>query len=358
MFSPDSLETRSAENPRQPGSDLLTWAGIAVCFVLAWFAWRHYSSFDWVRFVETFKMVRRPWLVLGLLLATSSFLGRAVRWRVMMWPVRSSFWGVVLATYIGFSAIVIFGRAGELVRPYLIARREHTKLANQAGVWALERLYDFIVILFLFGVGVIYARHLGTNAGSSLHSVLHIGGWAAVGSAIITAGIFYVMARQPDFCRKRLNEATSFLSPERQKQFAKSLDSFLNGVRSAGSLPIFLISFALTVAEWSLIFGGVYSYFRSFPPVSSFSILDIVAYFGFVIFGAIVQLPGIGGGMQIASVVVLTELFHMPVEQATGFSLMVWAGTSLIVLPIGVPVAFYNGLNFRQLRHIEKESVV
>ena len=42
---------------------------------------------------------------------------------------------------------------------------------------------------------------------------------------------------------------------------------------------------------------------------------------GFVSFGSIVQIPGIGGGMQVVSVLVLTELFGVRLELATAFAL-------------------------------------
>jgi hypothetical protein len=286
-------------------------------------------------------------------LAVTSFLGRAVRWQIMMLPVRSSFWSIAFATFVGFSAAVIFGRTGELVRPYLIARREKTALAAQAGVWALERFYDFPVILLLFGIGLTRARQLG--GGSPLQFVLQMGSWMALGSVLLAGAIFYLMVRKPALCRERLCDATSFLPQGHHARLLQFLDSFLNAVRPAGEWPVLFESLALTAAEWAMIFGAVWSYFHAFPPVSSFSILDIAAYFGFTAFGAIFQLPGIGGGLQIASVVVLTELFRMSVEQATGFSLLVWAGTSMIVLPFGIPLALYGGLSLGKLRRMGRE---
>ena len=40
---------------------------------------------------------------------------------------------------------------------------------------------------------------------------------------------------------------------------------------------------------------------------------------GFVSFGAVVQIPGIGGGVQVVSVLVLTKIFGFPVELATSW---------------------------------------
>lgn len=365
LYEPDSSQPAAIETSPPsslPRRALLPAVAVLVAGLFAWFTWRNYSSFEWVRFAKTFASLNWYWFFLGLFLSAASFVGRAVRWQVMMLPLRSSFWNVTFATYVGFTAIVLFGRAGELIRPYLIARREGTDLAVQAGVWVLERLYDFIVILLLFGVGIQYAiqyaRHGAVPAGSRLHLVLATGGWIATGCAVLAAAVFYLMAHRPEFCRQRLSDATAFLSPERHAAFSRALDSFLAGIRPAAHWPTFWKTCALTVAEWAIILGGGYCFFHAVPLASTLGFIDVAAFWGIVSFGSIVQLPGVGGGMQIASIFVLTELFRMPLDQATGFSLLLWACTSLIALPIGVPLAFYSGLNFQKLRRIGRESTL
>lgn len=358
MYASRSSDSAFDSGQSRSRGVLLPVVALIFGLLFAWFTWRNYSSFDWLRFAKTFAAVHPLWLLLGVLLSLASCLGRAVRWQVMMLPLRSSLWGVTFATYVGFSAIVIFGRAGELVRPYLIARQEHTEVGTQAGVWVLERLYDLVAILLLFGLGLHYARNLGGVPGSTIAKILQTGGWAATGCGLLTGIIFYFMAHRPDFFRHRLRDATSFLAPERQAPFLRSLDSFLKGVQPAAHWPIFWRSIALTAVEWSIIIGGGYCYFRAFPPTSGFSLIDVAAYWGFMSFGAVIQLPGIGGGLQIASVFILTELFHMPLDQATGFSLLIWAGTSLSVLLVGLPLAFHRGLSFRNLRRIGKEAAL
>jgi uncharacterized membrane protein YbhN (UPF0104 family) len=95
---------------------------------------------------------------------------------------------------------------------------------------------------------------------------------------------------------------------------------------------------------------------RSFRGSFEFGLLDILIYMGFVAFGAVVQLPGIGGGMQVVSVLVLHEIFKMPVEIATGATLVLWVITFVIVVPAGIVMAFQEGLNWRRLKHLQEES--
>jgi len=68
-----------------------------------------------------------------------------------------------------------------------------------------------------------------------------------------------------------------------------------------------------------------------------------------------VQLPGIGGGAQVASILVFTELFHLSLESATGVSLVLWAVTFLTIVPVGAGLAFHEGLTWKQMSHISEE---
>ena len=43
------------------------------------------------------------------------------------------------------------GRPGELIRPYLIAVREKTPFSSQMAIWLLERIWDLLIVLAMFG---------------------------------------------------------------------------------------------------------------------------------------------------------------------------------------------------------------
>jgi hypothetical protein len=103
-----------------------------------------------------------------------------------------------------------------------------------------------------------------------------------------------------------------------------------------------------------VILAGIYFTLAAYPPTAAFGIFDAAVLTGFVAFGSVVQLPGIGGGMQVAAILVLTELFGLPFEAAAAAALLLWALSWLTVVPIGVAVAFAEGLKWSSLRHIEQ----
>lgn len=322
----------------------------AFCLAAVILAWHYLAAFQWKIFSETLAVLDARWILAGISLALLSYFGRAARWKVMMLPAQSNLWRLFSATLIGFSAVVLFGRPGELVRPMLIARRERSAYPTQAAIWLLERLYDLLLILLLFGIGLAQVDALGIPAHSRLTPVIRLGGGLITAAAGAAAGVLYLLARHPEKCRSQIMGAVSFLPPRLFGRLARTLDSFLEGARSMANPRVFASSLALTVSEWAIILGTVWSYFQSHPQTRGLPFLDSAVYLGFVTIGNIVQLPGIGGGVQIASIIVLTELFHVPFEVATGLSLLIWAGTALIVLPAGLPLALAGHVKLSDFR--------
>jgi hypothetical protein len=97
---------------------------------------------------------------------------------------------------------------------------------------------------------------------------------------------------------------------------------------------------------------------RAFGGAFPFALTDVFIYMGFVAFGSVVQLPGIGGGMQVVSVLVLHEIFGMNVEMATSITFALWVITFVILVPIGVPLALHEGLNWEKLKELREESPI
>src|SRR5947208_3111963 len=102
-----------------------SWKWIAGCLfaaaILAWFLYAQLSAhgFDWRLILASFARLHGSWLALSLLPISGTYVVRALRWAIFLKPLkpRPSFRGILSATLIGFSAITLFGRPGEFVRP-------------------------------------------------------------------------------------------------------------------------------------------------------------------------------------------------------------------------------------------------
>ena len=348
---------RSAQHWRHRGRMATLIGVVAVCGAFA-YAWRHYNTFDWDKFRHTFALIDHRWLLAGLALSALSFVGRTIRWQFMMRPEPSSFTKTLSATLVGFAAVVLLGRPGELIRPYLIASRQRSSLARQAAIWLLERLYDLLMILLLFGLGLAYAHSLEIGTNSRIVPLLRLGGWIVAAGAALAGAVLWMLGRKRAFCEQRLGAFAEILPPHLRERFQVILANFLEGTSAAGSGLSMVVCVLLTLGEWGLILVSVWCYFHAYPDTSGFRMLDVAAFWGFVAIGAVIQIPGLGGGMQIASVFVLTELFQLPVETATGLALLIWAGSSLIVVPLAIPALLHEGLGWREIRKLGEETAL
>jgi glycosyltransferase 2 family protein len=325
--------------------------------VFAIYRWRE-SGFDWAEFGRTFTGVHPGWLAASIITVLSTYVGRALRWQVMLRPLRhdSSTWGVLSSTIIGFTSVVFFGRAGELVRPYLIAIKEKVPFSSQMASWLLERVLDLLMVLLIFGVALVQVPKTGLSPGPNLQLVLQAGGviLGVAGAACLVMLLIFRNFSEP--AHRRLMDAITFLPVNYQSRIDKVLGAFSSGLGSTrGSSPLLLL-LLFSVIEWILIILCFVFLFRAFPAVARFSLMDVTIFLGFVSLGSAIQIPGIGGGMQVAAVLVLTELFGLNLESATGFALALWAVTFVTIVPFGVVLAFMEGLNWRNLSRVSEEA--
>jgi uncharacterized membrane protein YbhN (UPF0104 family) len=320
--------------------------------------WSGSQLFDWAAFRAVFSDLDWRWLGLASLFAYATYYGRALRWAVFLRPLRLQprIWNILKATIIGYTAITLLGRPGEIVRPYLISQKENVSLASQVAAWFLERLLDLLFALVVFGYGLSHFK--GSQAGLSepLRWVFHTGGGVVWIFSAICLILLIVLSRYPEVCRSRLVAALGFLREHHLAKAENLINTFLDGVESLRSGRSVLELVGYTALEWGLIAACYLCVTRSFGGILRFGLADVFAYMGFVAFGSVVQLPGIGGGMQVVSALVLHELFGIGVEAATGMTLVLWVITFVILVPVGILLAFEEGLKWNNWKALREES--
>jgi uncharacterized protein (TIRG00374 family) len=325
---------------------LLALAGLG----LLAFRWRA-AGFDWSAFVTVLHNADGRWLAASLFFIFATYALRVLRWEIMLRPFRphSNFWAIFAATCIGFTAVVLFGRAGEPVRPYLIAKREGVSFSSQIAAWIVERILDLLSVLSIFGLALLQVSNTAIRPGPRMQLILHAGGYTAGTAAGVSLVLLLAMRNVRGRPLQTFLRRLKFLPERILRKLLDTIDSFEAGTRSmrSGSSTVLLLVY--TIANWLAISGVFTCVFLAFSATAGLGAGDIVVLLGFVAFGSAVQLPGVGGGMQIATIVVLTEFFQLTLESATGIALILWIASSACIVPVGLAFAFREGLKFRQL---------
>ena len=317
------------------------------------------NGFDWGKFQTALRSLDSFWLAFAILLILLTYMGRAIRWRAMIKPIapQASLIRLFRAQVIGFTAVTLFGRPGELVRPYLIARNEGVSFSSQLAVWFLERVFDLLAVLLLFGLALnqldpATASHVSPR----LAWVLRTGGQLAASLALGACLFILALRLFADATLNLLTRLIGLLPPVLRQRLGGLVEAVAHGIASTKSNSQMALVLFYTAVEWAVVVAAFYAILRGFGPTSHLTAWDAIVLCGFVAFGSIVQIPGVGGGLQIVCFLVLTEIYGIGNESASVMAILLWLSTFVIVLPPGLVLAFQDGLNWNKLRHLPDEA--
>jgi glycosyltransferase 2 family protein len=318
--------------------------------------WR---NFNWERLWRSMVDARPDYLFLSVLLCYSTFLVRAIRWRFFMAPIKAaSLWVLFVGQILGFSAIFLVGRPGELVRPAYIAKRENVPMSGMIAVWLLERVLDTIAMVILFAAALYFEPvNPDTAQGLTVLHAMHEGGHVLFGftallilllvlfrlkAASMTAGALRIFRFLPE---RPLHSFAHFL-----RSFGEGLSVIRDWKGLAGSVVTTAILWVINTTLFWLVYKSVRHHHGHLPWLAAALTLFCAAL------GLVVQIPGIGGGYEAGITLALTEIFNVPPEPAAGASILIWIMMSVPCLALGLILLIHEGLSIRKLEAITEEE--
>ncbi|MGH9526893.1 MAG: hypothetical protein ACRD2F_09485, partial [Terriglobales bacterium] len=113
-----------------------------------------------------------------------------------------------------------------------------------------------------------------------------------------------------------------------------------------------ILSSVYTASLWLGVAVAVWLVVQGFPGMlPRFSYAEALLLLGFLLIGSIIQLPAIGGGVQVLIVLGLTEVFGAPAASAASAALLLWLIAFYAVTPLGAALAAREHLSWRRLEH-------
>src|SRR5260370_26117005 len=108
--------------------------------VLIYLQYRHWQTFDWGTFWAQTHRIKKFHVLHAIALIYIGYFLRAVRWKIFLKPVRpkATVMDMLSPTLIGFAGLALLGRAGEFIRPYLIARRTQLPFSSPFALLGIE----------------------------------------------------------------------------------------------------------------------------------------------------------------------------------------------------------------------------
>jgi hypothetical protein len=325
---------------------------LLVFAVLVYFQFRTWRNFDW----ETFwsQRVSPIHIIHAVAYIYLAYVIRAVRWKIFLRPVRpqASALKLVAPTLIGFTGLVILGRPGELIRPYLIARREDLSFSSQLGVWAVERIFDTGAFTILLVLAVLFATapkrlpyYSGFREAGAVFSAL----------VIVLVAVALAISKHGETLASWVEKRFSHLSANLGHRIALRIREFRSGLDTIHSPWCLVQLIVVSVVMWCMIALAYKEVTIAYGEKLRIPQSQLLLLMGSSMVGSLIQLPGIGGGSQLATITALQRWFDVPKELAASCGIMLWLVTFVAVVPLGLLLAHRERLSFRKL---SKESQI
>lgn len=280
---------------------------------------------------------------------------RALRWmRLSRWIGPTEFASVYFSTLMGFTCIFLLGRAGEPIRPVLIARKNSLPISGMFGVYILERIFDVGATVVLAGIGLLFFRHSSLDSPESAH-LLALARTGGIGMLVALLGavcfLVYFRYHGGDWLSKRLKQpAWHHGWRHRMAALLEGFGDGLRGIRTGNDLAVLM---GYTSLHW---FGVAVCYFmtlRAFGgDFARMGFLACVVVLAFTLVGSVIQLPAVGGGAQAASFLVLTLFFGILKGPAAVVAILLWIISFASCSIAGLPLLFREGWSMGELRRL------
>jgi len=316
-----------------------------------------WQQFHTERFWQSLTQARLSYLLLAAALIFSSYYLRSLRWQVFMQPVKQARIGnLLVSTLVGFSAVALLGRPGEVVRPLLIARKEQVPIVSQLGAWTLERVFDSLTISALLGAAFLFfpPQFLSGSTGAQLLTGLKMAGVLLWVGSFGTFAVLALLRFRAALVWQALRWLLRPLPKRFQRWIQTAMEHFSAGIASMGSAASLLASLILSLLLWGAILLAFWTILHAPLWPIRWDWGAVVLVLGASVAGSLASLPAVGGGTQVATLLVMTQLFAVPLDVATSLALLLWTWTFMLVLIPGIPLAAREGLGWKGLRNLAR----
>ena len=332
---------------------------LAVLCLLIYLQVHTWKKFDWATFWNNTSHINWWFVLLATAITYSTYVLRATRWRIFMKPLCSTTTRRLLGPqFIGFAGLALLGRPGEMIRPYLIARKENQTFSSQVAVWLVERIFDMGSVALMF----VVTGFVGDPLWSTLpnHNLAKEVRWSAglfLCGIIVLAAVAVVLRRSGYAVAAYLERRFDGHKHKFAHGLASKIRSFTDGLQVIHDTPSFVQLFALSLGMWVLIALAywllTHAYGGRLAQLGPASIMLLMVS---AMFGSLIQLPGVGGGSQLATIAVMNRIFGVDNEIAVSCGMLIWVSTFMSVIPMGLLLAHRERLSLRAVAKAEKKE--
>lgn len=323
--------------------------------ILWWFG-RH---LNWAEVREAVGRANPVLLALAVLVVLAAYLLRAVRWRALLAPIcDAGLRNLFIATTVGFAAVLLLGRTGEVVRPVVLPMRDHRIRPSASFVTIMvERIYDLLAVIILFAGNLLWFRPPAT-------SVVDFDRLRWVGAMLLGAVLLGVLAlivfrrnshRVISFVGG-LFERRSFIPARLTKAVVSILDQLSRALRVLVNARELAVTVGWTVLVWFSIALANWLVLRAFG--LPFGVSETIFVLGWSMVGSLVPTPGGAAGAFHAATAGAIVFLGVAKETAAAVSIVMHLIDFGPALIFGLFYLLRGDINLSRLRSLASTEAV
>jgi glycosyltransferase 2 family protein len=302
------------------------------------------------------RRARPDLLALAIIVTGATYVLRALRWQYLLAPIGPTHFGTALrATVIGFAASFLLpARAGEVIRPYFLARKERLSATAAFATIILERLLDLVTVLLLFGVFVATIKGGDVSGDPAAFARVKLGGQLAAVAAVVGLGMFFTLARHPERIGRWALRVERVLPPRLARAVARFVESFAQGLAVMRQPGRLLVALAWSFPIWLSIAAGIWltslAFHITFPFAGSFLVTMLL------VVGVAMPTPGAIGGFHAAYQIAVQTFFGAPDDRAVGAAIVLHAISFVPVTILGIVFMAQEGMTLGRARSMAAQG--
>lgn len=312
------------------------WLGALVSAIFLWLALRGLKlAAVWGSMQEANYL----WLIPAVLVYFAAVWARTWRWDYMLRPLKriplGRLFPVVVIGYMGNNVYPL--RAGELLRSYVLRRREDVPMSASLATVIVERVFDGLVMLVFVFVALPF-----TPIPSQRLRALIIVASIAFFSAL---GVFFALAAMPHRTLRLVDRVSErFLPAPLRRPVLDFSHRFLAGLESLRNFRNVLMIFLTSVVIWLLETVKYWFVLQAFP--------FEVTFFALMLMNGVVNLattlpsaPGYVGTFDAPGIAILV-LYGVERGAAGAYTLVLHAALWLPITLLGAIYMLREGLSW------------
>lgn len=325
----------------------IVWVAVLILLALIVFAYRGRIHFDWATFFLELRHISWPHIAAGIALIYSTYWLRSARWAVFLSAVKKvSPFTLVGPQFIGFTAVALFGRLADVIRPALVAKRVGLSVSSQIAVYTIERMFDLGAAAVIFSSALLFAPRDLPH-----HEIFVRTGLVSLAGTAILAVFAVVVRVAGGVVATALHAGIRPLSASIADSVADKVRGFRDGLNAISSAQDFVVVTLISLAMWGLIGFAYVQTLHAFvttPSLAAISFSRTMLLMGASLGGSLLQLPIIGWFTQIAvTAAAMHEFYGAPIEAATACGALLLIVTFLSIIPAGLISARLNHVSLK-----------